>query len=242
MAAKKNELATMVGENLAGTYKTTKPRSVPEPADISLGQHGAELEATALFIDIRQSSDITNSFRRQTAAKMLKAYFRGAVTVINANGGRVRSFNGDGMLALFIGDLRSSGASKAAMETKWFVKNILGPKCERYFQNNRSALGQNLGFSIGCGLDDGYVYAVRVGIRGTNDVAWVGRCTNTAAKLSNILQAPQEIAATREVYKRLPENRRTSTRGTAMWTGEKTGEFGGVSRYYRTSHFGWVIH
>lgn len=238
--ANRASLAQMVDENLAGTYTTTKPRSVPNPEDIPLGKQAAQLEATALFIDIRQSSDIANAVRRQTAAKMLKSYFRGAVTVINSHGGRVRSFNGDGMLALFIGDVRSSSAAKAAMETKWFVQNILGRKMDRYFQNNRQALGQELGLSIGCGLDDGYIYAVRVGIRGTNDVAWVGRCTNTAAKLSNILRPPQQIALTREVYKRLPEDRRMS-KGRAMWSEEKKGEFGGTERYYRSSEWGRVI-
>jgi class 3 adenylate cyclase len=62
-----------------------------------------EFEATALFVDVRQSTDITDSFRRQTAAKMMKAYFSGAVRIINRNGGAVRSFNGDGMLAFFMG-------------------------------------------------------------------------------------------------------------------------------------------
>jgi len=44
---------------------------------------------------------------------MMKAYFSGAVKIINDNGGEVRSFNGDGMLALFMGDTRTSRAHGA---------------------------------------------------------------------------------------------------------------------------------
>jgi class 3 adenylate cyclase len=127
------------------------------------------------------------------------------------------------------------------MQTKSFVVNVLQPKFARYFENNRSAVGQDLRFSIGCGLDDGYIYAVRVGIRGTNDVAWVGRCTNTAAKLSNILAGPPYIGITHEVYKRLDSDRKTSSNGRDMWSVQQTGEFGGVSRNYRTSSWGWAI-
>ncbi len=54
--SRKTDLTTMVSENLTGTYKTSKPRVVPLPADIPLGQEAVLLEATALFIDIRQSS------------------------------------------------------------------------------------------------------------------------------------------------------------------------------------------
>ena len=241
MALSLADLQRKTDEHLSGTYETYKPRGVPEPGDIPLGKKAAQLEATALFIDLRQSSDITNSFRRQTAAKMFKSYFDGAVRITNAHSGTVRSFNGDGMLALFVGDFRSSNAAKAAMETVWFVREVLRPKFQRYFANNRSALGQDLSFDIGCGLDDGVIYAVRVGIRGTNDVSWVGRCTNTAAKLSNGTLHPNNIAITREAYNRLHESRKTSTDGRRMWSNEVSGNLGGEVRYYRTSSFGWVI-
>lgn len=51
-------------------------------------------------------------------------------------------------------------------------REVLQPRFERYFESNRQAFGASLRFEIGCGLDDGDIYAVKVGIRGTNDVAW----------------------------------------------------------------------
>ena len=223
---------------MAGTYTTTSPRGVPEPADIPLGNQAALLTATALFIDIRQSSDITNAFRRQTAAKMLKSYFSGAVKIINANGGKVRSFNGDGMLALFLGDNRSDAAVKSAMQAKWFVQQILRPRFNALFLGNEK--GRRLDFSIGCGIDDGDIYAVRIGIRGTNDVAWVGRCTNTAAKLSNVMHTPKSIGITGVAYKQL-SRKATHSDADHMWSGLLSGKFGGVDRQYRTSSYRWAI-
>src|SRR5215217_1965702 len=151
MATTKAALQTLVDGYLGGTYDTFNPRGVPDPADIKLGKHAARLTATALFIDMRQSSNITNAFRLQTAAKMVKAYFDGAVRIIGHNSGRVRSFNGDGMLALFVGDQRFHNAVKAAMEVEWFAGNILRPKLDGYFENYRAAMGQRLDFEIGCG-------------------------------------------------------------------------------------------
>jgi adenylate cyclase len=234
------DLRTKVSGYLQGDYETFKPQGVPLPEDIPLGNKAAELDATALFIDVRQSSDITNTFRRQTAAKMMKAYFDGSVRIINANDGYVRSFNGDGMLALFTGDSRSSNAVKAAMQVKWFVQEVLSPQFRRYFANNMSAIGSALDFNIGAGLDEGTIFAVRVGIKGTNDVAWVGRCSNTAAKLSSVTKPPRAIAITRAVYERLKDDRKYS-KGDHMWSDEAYREFGGVNRALRTTSYWWSI-
>jgi class 3 adenylate cyclase len=237
-----DDLNRMVSDYLVGDYETYEPQGVPNPEDIALGNKAAKLSATTLFIDVRQSSDITNAFRRQTAAKMMKSYFDGAVRIINNNEGKVRSFNGDGMLAIFVGGTRSNNAVKAAMQVKWFVLRVLQSKFNRYFENNQAAAGQALAFSIGCGLDDGEIFAVRVGIRGTNDVAWVGRCTNTSAKLANDASSPQEIAITRAIYQRLNDDRKYASKsGKHMWSDERLLEIGGTTRAIRTTSYWWGI-
>ncbi len=94
-----SNLERIVSDYLAGEYETYEPQGVPSPESIALVNKAAKLEATTLFVDVRQSSDITNAFRRRTAAKMVKGYFDGAVRIVRANDGEVRSFNGDGLLA-----------------------------------------------------------------------------------------------------------------------------------------------
>lgn len=234
-----DDLKTSVSGYLAGTYETYEPKDVPLPEAIGLGNKAAKMTATALFIDVRQSSDITEAFRLQTAAKMMKAYFRGAVTVVNANDGYVRSFNGDGMLAFFMGDRRSTNATTAAMQVRWFVDEVLRPQFRTYFEKNAKALGNALDFSIGCGLDDGDIFAVRVGIKGTNDVAWVGRPTNTAAKLASFPE-PNRVRVTRAVYQRLQANRKKQGE-KSIWSAEAMTKIGGVSRGYRWSTWRWKI-
>jgi class 3 adenylate cyclase len=220
---------------LSGNYVTWEPRGVPEPEHIKTGNHAAKLTATTLFIDVRQSSNITNAFRLQTAAKMMKAYFAGAVRIVRHKNGAVRSFNGDGMLAIFVGSRRSNNAVEAAWLIEGFVIEQLRPRIHRYFKAN-SAAG-TLGFDIGCGIDDGDIFAVRVGIRGTNDIAWVGRCTNTAAKLASRLRSPGNIGVTGEVYRRLSASNKTSPSGQSMWSAAKPMPLGGVLRAVRSTEW-----
>ncbi len=128
------------------------------------------------------------------------------------------------------------------MQARWFVRAILQPKFERYFSGNRTALGQALGFEIGCGLDDGEIFAVRVGIKGTNDVAWVGRSTNTSAKLASGVSTPQNIAATREVYSMLAASRKyASLDRRHMWSEERVQTIGSVDRHIKTTTYGWTV-
>jgi class 3 adenylate cyclase len=142
------------------------------------------------------------------------------------------------MLAFFTGDGRSSAASKSAMHVSWFVTEILGAQFLTYFRNNRKALGQALDFTIGCGIDDGYVFAVRVGIRGSNDVAWVGRCTNIAAKLASRVEPLSTVLITQDVYSRL--NKASKYHGaTDMWSPPQTMRIGGIDRRVRGSSYWW---
>jgi class 3 adenylate cyclase len=236
--ARTDDLKKLVGDYMSGAYKTSTPRDVPAIQEIQRGKYAATFDATALFLDVRQSSDMTNAFRLQTAAKMLKSYFYGAVKIIHHHGGQVVSFNGDGMLALFTGKTRTGPAVRSAMEIKWFLENILQPKFDAYFNNNARAAG--LTFDFGAGIDDSSIFAVKVGIRGTNDITWVGRGANTAAKLANVAASPRRILITEEAYGRLSKYK-VSSDGRSMWSDPATQTVGGVTRKVRSSGWGYVI-
>jgi class 3 adenylate cyclase len=125
------------------------------------------------------------------------------------------------------------------MQLRWFVDEGLRSQFRSYFKNNSTALGKALNFSIGCGLDDGEIFAVRVGIKGTNDVAWVGRPTNTAAKLASYTN-PDRVRVTRAIYQRLNKDKKF-TDGKHMWSNEVMEAIGGVNRAYRWSTWRWPI-
>jgi adenylate cyclase len=226
-----------VSSFITGTYETFSPQDVPLPEDLTLkAGKAADFEAAMLFIDVRESSTITDAFRLQTAAKMIRAYADGAVRIVHANSGRVRSFNGDGMLAVFIGANRCDNSVNAAMQCKWFVNQVLRRKFGKFFANNAQARKLALDFKIGCGIDVGRVYAVRIGIGGTNDIAWVGRPTNTAAKLSDRAREPRNIVITGEVWSKLSLSLRIP-KGVPVWSPPSAQLVAGARRLTRTTSF-----
>ncbi|GIF26320.1 class 3 adenylate cyclase [Actinoplanes tereljensis] len=67
----------------------------------------------------------------------------------------------------------------------------------------------------------------RVGTRDFSDIAWVGRCVNSSAKLCKAARSPELIAVTHEAYERLDG---TDILHDVEWSQAASLEIGGVSR------------
>src|SRR2546423_400482 len=112
-----------------GNYAISEGEVIPDVADIGLeGNVGREMDLAMLFIDMRRSTKLVDGFRRQTAAKMFKAFLWGSTRIIKENGGQVVSFNGDGILAAFSGDSKCSMAAKTALNLTWFGYEVMRPR------------------------------------------------------------------------------------------------------------------
>ena len=189
--------------HLTDPYEITPADRIPARDDVPLGPAATRVDATALSVDIRRYSEITNTFGREIVVKLLKAFFDGSVRLVVGAGGVVAEFNGDGLIALFTGIERTANAFRAAAGVRWFLVEILRPCLAAYLRTDRVPSGRVEEFDAGCSLDDGTVLVSRVGIGACSDIAWVGRCVNTAAKLCKLARSPQALIVTREVHERL---------------------------------------
>jgi class 3 adenylate cyclase len=193
-----------------------------------------QLSATCLFADIRDSSGLTNALGNDFAAKTIKAFFAAIVPVIEEKGGVVGDFNGDGALVLFSGEGRARRAISVAMEIQRIAGHMIASRVEEHLK--RFDIAEHgpggIEFSVSIGVDDGDLYAVRVGTSENSGVSWVGQSSNTSAKLSR-QSPPGSIAVTREVSEGLSDD--TDGDGThgATWLPEVPMEIGGAKRFVR---------
>lgn len=181
----KDDVVSDTDDFFSGTYSITDGREIPDVDDIKFGKFGRQLELAMLFIDIRESTKIVDSFRRTTAARMYKAFLSGVAKIARNYNGELRSFNGDGVLVAFNGDYKCNNAVRSALAMNWLIIKVLRPKLDKYFENNQSL--NDMGFSCGIGIEVGDILVVRGGIRGenNNDLVWVGNATNYAVKLAD---------------------------------------------------------
>jgi class 3 adenylate cyclase len=102
-------------------WNTREGRQVPEAEDIALGNDAVTLSGTVLYADMADSTGLVNGFRPWFAAEVYKAYLLGACRVIRNHGGEVTAFDGDRVMAVFLGDSKNTTAVKAAT-TEWEKK------------------------------------------------------------------------------------------------------------------------
>jgi class 3 adenylate cyclase len=117
---------------------------------------------------------------------------------------------------------------------KYVVTQILRPKAEQKFPSLKEK-----GFVIDhcAGIAHSSVFVVRGGVRGSNDLVFIGEAPNIAAKLSDIRNSPRSSYITKAVYARLSKESKYSG-GKDMWS-PASRVFDGVTYQLFASSYYW---
>lgn len=179
----KDDLSSEVSGILSQAWNIRDGQVVPSSENVVLAGGGIKLDATVLYADLAQSSKLATDFQQKTAAKVIKVFLHSMCKLINAHNGKITSFDGDRVMAIFLGGSKNTNAVTCALKMNYAVKNIIAPQVRDYFKSIKDE-----GFTIahGVGVDRGNILAVRTGIRGSNDLVWIGRAPNLAARLSDL--------------------------------------------------------
>lgn len=199
----RSEYEDKVDDYFSGSYTVTDARVVPSASDVKFGKFGKKMELAMMFVDIRESTKIVDGFHRVTAARMYKSFLWGVTKIVKRNGGEVKSFNGDGLLAVFSGDSKCTNAAIASYEISWFGLKVIRPKMKKYFENNGKL--KDMEFNFGVGVDLGDILIVRAGIKGedNSDLVWAGNATNLSVKLSNLPADTYHLRVTNRVFNKI---------------------------------------
>jgi adenylate cyclase len=180
---------------------------IPESEGVALADGAVKIDATFLYADLAASSKLAEVCPWETTAKIIRAYLHVAIRLIRAYGGEIRSFDGDRVMGVFMGDSKNMHAVRCAREIFWMTENVLSPNASKQFQsikNNSIAIRQCVG------VDTGTAVAVRAGIRNNNDLVWIGRAPSLAAKLSDVREYPNCVYISDACFKRLPHADKTN--------------------------------
>ncbi len=178
--ALKEQLIEETTKILRNTWNTRDGEVVPDPQNLQLGNDAVMLDATILYADIRSSTALVDELKPHVAAEIYKAYLSCAARIIKANGGTITAYDGDRVMAVFVGKRKNTSAAQTALKINWAVGNIVNPGLREQYGNNVYQMRHVIG------LDSSRVFVSRIGVRNDNDLVWVGRAANYAAKLSAI--------------------------------------------------------
>ena len=141
------------------------------------GAVGEERQIAILFVDIRNSTAFAETVPPFDVIHVLRRFYHHVETAVSRHGGRVASYMGDGLMALF--DAQDPGdaarnAVSAGLEMLASAKRDLRPYVKRHFGRE---------FRIGVGVHCGTVVVGTVGTRGLERITAIGDAVNVAQRV-----------------------------------------------------------
>lgn len=206
-------------------------REVPEADSVQLGNDAIELDGTVLYADMADSTGLVMGYKDWFAAEVYKAYLRGACEIIKNNGGVITAFDGDRVMAVFIGDGKNTFAAKTALQINYLSLNMINPFLKEKYPKSAFQLNQAVG------IDTSKLFVARTGVRGANDLVWVGRSANYAAKLCALRVGVYSSFITEEAFNQLHESSKLGGEPKQMMWEKIHWAERGISVY--RSHWQW---
>lgn len=216
---------------------------VPSTNDVAHKNGAVKLDATFLYADLAGSTALQKDYVDTFAAKAIRMYLGGASSIIRMFGGSIKSFDGDRVMGVFVGKSMRNDAVRAAFAIQWLVDQVINPLVKaRHEANNTTVYVPE----HGVGIDSGSVFIARAGVRNKagehnhNDLIFVGRAPNVAAKLSSLRgDAKGPIIITHDVYRYLNEEQKKYQKSDSkVWSSGNVEPVGPHSlTLYRTSYW-----
>lgn len=173
-----DELTTYVDKVFTDQWERRAGQKVPSPDDLALKNEAVELDATVLYADLAGSTLMVKEKHDWVSADVYKSYLYCAAKIIRANGGSITAYDGDRVMGVFIGGTKNSSAAKSGLQINWATKHIVTARYKKKFPKTDFQVKQRVG------IDTSKLFIARTGIRGSNDLVWVGNAANNAAKMA----------------------------------------------------------
>lgn len=149
---------------------------------------GAELEISVVFADVRGSTGLAERSSASVFRGLIQAYYRAAAAAIDANGGIIDKFLGDGVMALFIPVIAGDDHPGRAIEAGRAILTSV----------ERDGLARK-GLMVGAGVHTGAAFVGVVGSDEKIDFTALGDTVNIAARLGG-LAGPGELLVSRTAW------------------------------------------
>lgn len=192
-----DDLKTEVATIFRDTWEVTSGRVVPAASSIGLGNKAIELDpATVLYADLDGSTTMVNRMKWHFSAEIYKTYLHCAAKIIKAQSGVITAYDGNRIMAVFIGDHQCAQAARTGLQINYAVRNVINPAIQAQYKTD-------FVLKHAVGIDKSTIRVARTGVRGDNDLVWVGRAANYAAKLTALPIDEWQAWATADVYNSL---------------------------------------
>ncbi len=204
-----DELIQRVSDIFSQQWTERNGQVIPSSETVKLSNDTVKLTGTILYADMSESTKLVDTKNPLFAAEIYKSFLHCAAKIIRSEGGEITAYDGDRIMAVFLGEYKNSSATRAALKLNYARVEIINPLIRRQYPNSTYYINHTVG------IDTSELHIANTGIRGSNDLVWVGKAANHAAKLCGLPNTHQ-TRITGAVYNRLPDNLKYSN-NESMW-------------------------
>jgi len=223
----KDDLETYCIDVFGSAWTTRDGTVVPdEDSKLGLKNEAIKIKGSVLYADLADSTLMVDKEIPGVSAEVYKCFLYCCARIIPHNEGSVTAYDGDRIMGVFIGKDKDTNAANAALNIKWAVDEIVMPKMRAIYATKSFQIKHVTG------IDTSELFVAKTGARGANDLVWVGRAANYAAKLAAL--DPSYTYITSDVYDAM-NNSVKFVNGNAMWVKMIWNEFNN-SYIYRSSY------
>ena len=141
---------------------------------------GREQEVTVMFVDVRDFTAHSSQQSPKDVVSALNVFFRQAVDTVEAHGGMVNKFLGDGLMALFGIGTEADGHARRAVEAGIHLHHSLQGLAEEL-----SGAGWP-GLRIGIGINTGKAVVGSIGSPKRQEYTAIGDTINVASRVESL--------------------------------------------------------
>jgi class 3 adenylate cyclase len=200
-----------IDEILNLTDNTFEVSDTIPPRDKLTYSNGYYVNCSAIFVDIRGSSDLTDKHRRPKLARLYRAFLSEVVAVINGNV-HCQEINivGDCVSGIFNAQYKHH--INSVFETGFEVASLIDALNCKFRKKDIQEI------EVGIGMSYGRALMIQAGYKGSgiNDVVWMGDVVNHASNLCSYAfegYVGKRIMLSSSVYANLTEH----NQGLVQW-------------------------
>src|SRR5688572_13524076 len=128
------DLTAEVMKILQEKWNVRDGRQVPDTPDLKLANEAMKLNGAVLYADLAESTKLVTGFSASFVAEIYKCYLNCACRLIRHQGGEITAFDGDRVMAVFLGSSKESDAVRTALAINHMVVEILNPKIKEVYK------------------------------------------------------------------------------------------------------------
>ncbi|MGV3553973.1 MAG: adenylate/guanylate cyclase domain-containing protein [Croceibacterium sp.] len=213
----KSDLNTEVRRIFRDSWNTREGTKIPSPEDLPLQKNEAvEFErATVLYADLSSSTALVDGYKWWFAAEIYRTFLKCAAEVIRSEGGTITAYDGDRVMGIFIGGSQTTSAARCGLKINYAVEKIINPALKDRYTDEKYVVKQVVG------IDTTELRTTRTGVRGDNDLVWIGKSANYAAKLTELNMSEKTFVTDRAFNQMADEVKYGGDPKRSMWTGYK---------------------